>query len=137
MAHAGTRVSKMAIRCIWVTTSPESPTFLPGEDIVIGNRTRMEDNRGRYRGEPISGTARFGDSDVVDGFLNGSAPRRLRLRHLDLLHGIPFPESVPQLLLSATGLFPLPSSENSTSSFRVHIAIYTVHPKRWSVASPR
>jgi hypothetical protein len=43
---------------------------------------------------------------IPDLFLNGSAPR-LRLRLLNLLyHGIPFPV-LPNLLLSATGLFRL------------------------------
>jgi hypothetical protein len=56
--HSLVHVSKMAIRCIWVTTPPESPTSLPGETPLkerllsdhfcpslfggFGNRTRMD-----------------------------------------------------------------------------------------------
>jgi hypothetical protein len=37
VAHAGARVPKMAKRCFWVTTSPESATLLQSQNTSEGD----------------------------------------------------------------------------------------------------
>ena len=41
MAHAGPRVSKMAKRCFWVTTSPEPATSLQSQNTSEGDAGRL------------------------------------------------------------------------------------------------